>query len=521
MIELIARTSVILLAAWGVSLLFARAAAATRHLIWHAAVVAALLAPLLSLALPSYEVAWLPAATTPSVEGSGAQILSTPSTAAPQTNNDASLRAAPGTSGTPDAVQFDTLPSRLWGLGTVAFALWFLTAHIAALRVRRRGNAAQAVVRQLAEEIAAQLAIKTPEVRTIESCSGPFTIGVWWPLVVLPLGADSWERDQLRSVLLHELAHIRRHDCRTNVLAQVAVALYWFNPLIWIAYRALRFERERACDDEVLRGGARPSQYASYLLGIARAPALAHAPAVLGMTRATHLERRLTAILSTRTCRVAAPLNRWVVAAAIATITLPAVAMRGSPSSVQAASQPIAGPPLLASRATFEFPERDSPAAPATPIAKRQQSAPVHSTPADSRERQVLALALDSSADAVPALVAALDDPDGQVREKAALGLAWRSDERAFAPLLKALHDPDPQVREKAAIALGSSGNPNAAGPLLDARDDPDPQVREKAVAGLTLLRVSSDPAGTGTKVRDALRSVVNGLLALADQQNR
>ena len=80
-----------------------------------------------------------------------------------------------------------------------------------------------------------------------------------------------WPTDRRRDVLLHELAHVKRLDCLTQALAQVACALYWFNPRHGSRARRMRVERERACDDLVLGAGTRASDYAGHLLEMAQA----------------------------------------------------------------------------------------------------------------------------------------------------------------------------------------------------------------------------------------------------------
>jgi hypothetical protein len=127
----------------------------------------------------------------------------------------------------------------------------------------------------------------------------PATGGLLWPSVVLPSSADGWPDDRRRAVLAHELAHVKRFDCLTQALAQVACALFWWHPAVWYAARRLRVERERACDDLVLGTGTRASDYAAHLLEIARAHRGSRlaAPALVSMARPSHLESRLLWVL--------------------------------------------------------------------------------------------------------------------------------------------------------------------------------------------------------------------------------
>jgi beta-lactamase regulating signal transducer with metallopeptidase domain len=98
----------------------------------------------------------------------------------------------------------------------------------------------------------------------------PITTGIVHPTVLLPRDATSWSDERLRMVLVHELAHVQRRDCFTQLLAQLACALHWFNPLTWLANRRLRVEREMASDDLVVAHGTKASDYASHLLDMAR-----------------------------------------------------------------------------------------------------------------------------------------------------------------------------------------------------------------------------------------------------------
>lgn len=452
--DLLLRVSAILAVTWAAARLLRRLTAATRHLLWHVAVIAVLVAPLASRLTPTFE--------TPVPRASSIALAQVSDMAKPvvQPATRAAARIDPGV---------------FWLIGSIVVLLWYGSGHLIGARRTRRARPAPEELQATANALAShpvRVLIDNGDV-------GPFVRGIVRPAIVLPATADTWDGARLRAVLLHELAHVRRHDCRVQLLAQIACAVYWFNPLIWVAARQLRIERERACDDEVLAYGATPSAYAADLLHLARAQSRLASSALLAMARAGELEGRLCAILAPGRPRIPKRAARF--AATLAICTLAAVVLGARTADRRPAAAPL----------SIVLAEDDDP------------------------ERAALRLALDSSPDAVPGLIRALQDPDSQVREKAALGLGWRSDPRALAPLIGALRDSDSQVREKAALALGSLADPRAVAPLEAALNDPDDQVREKAATGLMLIRMGGDPDANGKEVRAALSGIVNGLLQL------
>ena len=155
-------------------------------------------------------------------------------------------------------------------------------------------------VRTLTALMVRHLGIRRP-VRLLRGEADAMPVSWGWlrPVVLLPAGAETWSRNRLAAVLLHEMAHVRRSDCLAQVLAEIAVALHWMNPLAWLAAARMRAEREYACDDLVLRSGARASDYADELLALARSfRADRTTPrAAVAMARPSSLGGRLRAVL--------------------------------------------------------------------------------------------------------------------------------------------------------------------------------------------------------------------------------
>jgi hypothetical protein len=156
----------------------------------------------------------------------------------------------------------------------------------------------------------------------------PMVWGVSRWRLLLPEEASRWPAQRLRAVLLHELSHLRRGDPFALVVAHLALALHWINPLAWMAVRAMRNEQEQACDDAVLRNGVRPSDYASDMLELTNRLPFSSVPSgALTIANTGGIEDRVTAILdSSRNRR---PVNRWagVVIATVATVVAAPLSM--------------------------------------------------------------------------------------------------------------------------------------------------------------------------------------------------
>ncbi|MEM1205554.1 MAG: M56 family metallopeptidase [Acidobacteriota bacterium] len=140
---------------------------------------------------------------------------------------------------------------------------------------------------------------RSVEIRESDKIDTPMVGGLLRPIILVPAGARDWPGDRRWAVLAHELSHVSRLDPLRQLLCSLALAVYWFHPLSWWAARASTESREQACDEAVLRLGARPSDYARHLFELARRREQVRALA-LPMVQASQLERRILAILEPR-----------------------------------------------------------------------------------------------------------------------------------------------------------------------------------------------------------------------------
>jgi bla regulator protein BlaR1 len=129
----------------------------------------------------------------------------------------------------------------------------------------------------------------------------PGVFGIRGPVLLLPEGiTDHLTPPQLEAVLAHELCHVRRRDNLTATIHMAVEAIFWFHPLVWWIRERLVEERERACDEEVLRATDDPQIYAEGILNVCRFYLASPLTSVSGVTGA-NLKLRMAAIVANRT----------------------------------------------------------------------------------------------------------------------------------------------------------------------------------------------------------------------------
>jgi beta-lactamase regulating signal transducer with metallopeptidase domain len=188
-----------------------------------------------------------------------------------------------------------------WIVGALVMASWLAVGLVRRARLARGARPLDdGALVDAGNEVARALDLR----RRVKLLLGdapfvPMTWGVVRPVLYLPAAAHGWSPRRLRTVLMHELAHIKRNDSLSRLLAQMACSVFWFHPLAWAAAGRMLREQERACDDVVIVAGADPHEYADTLVQMAR-EFRAPRPCVVGalaFSRRSNLEHRLLSIL--------------------------------------------------------------------------------------------------------------------------------------------------------------------------------------------------------------------------------
>ena len=230
-----------------------------------------------------------------------------------------------------------------WLAGTLVCLLPLVLGRLSLCRLARRSRQITSGTWAMLLQRAAKAVGLRRGVQLLQSDAEPMPMvwGVLRPRLLIPAEAEDWSADRRWVVLLHELAHTRRHDCLAKLVAHVACSLYWFNPLCWIAFKLMQREAETACDDLVLSAdhastglaGLRPSDYAQHLLEIASGlkSGMLAAYSSIAMARPSKLEGRLLAILDPRRNRRSLTrLGILIAAVLVAAVAVPLAVLKAT-----------------------------------------------------------------------------------------------------------------------------------------------------------------------------------------------
>ena len=323
LIDLSIKSVLIIAVAALATVMLRKSSAAAKHFIWFTATMAIWALPLLGMMLPAIDLNLLPSGMlTGQPSGPGQQLAKPPLSDGGVTGEDTGLLSflyrivrygglqGEGTlSGAAEpfpAVSLIAGSVILWAIGALAVLISLLISTISVRKLIRAAVPVPEELRYFVEHLAGKLGIgRSVKVSICPSAPAPFTSGIFRHRIVLDEESAGGSPEAVRSILLHELAHIKRADIFTQALAQLVCVIQWFNPLAWLVARRMIVERELACDNFVLSAGVKASSYARQLLEIA---ALSKQRplrflATAAMTRRNSFKERMMSILNPLTNR--------------------------------------------------------------------------------------------------------------------------------------------------------------------------------------------------------------------------
>jgi TonB family protein len=228
--------------------------------------------------------------------------------------------------------------------GAATRMLWLGYGIVGLVRFRRR--ALRVDKPGIAADLEALLAVSPSYVQQDERRT-PWTFGLLRPTVALPAGFDALNPDFQRAVVCHELVHVQRRDVAVAFVEELAAAVLWFHPWVWLLRARMRVAREKVVDARVVEMLENRDEYVRCLVemsGHDLAPHFSHAGA--GMLRPRELRARVDAIFEnahmSRMRIAVAAVTFAIVTIATGFVAVAAVPLRAPASSMFLAAEPSA-----------------------------------------------------------------------------------------------------------------------------------------------------------------------------------
>jgi beta-lactamase regulating signal transducer with metallopeptidase domain len=228
----------------------------------------------------------------------------------------------------------------LWPwIATAVWLIGFLTLSFRWL-IRWRG------VREVLRTAVPTATVAPVPVRTSAGLREPGVVGIVRPVLLLPEGITTQLTPlQLEAVLRHEVCHLRRHDNLTSAIHMLVETIFWFHPLVWWIGARMLEERERACDESVVRSGSDPRIYAEGILRVCRSYLASDLACVAGVSGAD-LKLRLEAIMTKEVKELGSGKRFALGVLAVAAISVPVMVGLTLPPQVEAAAPQQAMKPV-------------------------------------------------------------------------------------------------------------------------------------------------------------------------------
>lgn len=391
LLEITVKATILLGVAWIAGLLMKSCSAALRHTMRACALTAVLLLPVLCYLMPAWRWQGLPRfpVSESQTAHAGKTLFRSPMVSAPTRQSGESvvpdlppnkITAAPPIARSPLFLEWPQMLSLIWLVGIVLIGLRLMVSRSRlAMLIRRAAQVDDAGWNAQVREIAVLLGIRrSVALLRSQETEVPLTSGTWCPKIIFSPDYLEWSWLRREAVVRHELAHIRRLDTLAQAICHLAITVYWFHPLVWLTARAMREEREQACDDYVLAAGTKPSDYARELLAIASGLRQPDFITALALARRSPLEGRVMALLNPALRRGSiSQSNALIVALLTLCIALPLAAIQttepqpksATPQTGTAAKPSPSTPSTEEAKPVEPQKPRRAPAVPAPPAA--------------------------------------------------------------------------------------------------------------------------------------------------------